>query len=77
MIFHPFRRLEEAKNFTVGTGLGLRIVKDIIGAHHGSITVHSRSGGETIFRVEFPTHSQFKTGLSLSAQESYLSKTGI
>lgn len=37
-----------------GTGLGTKIVKDIIDAHEGSITVESQEGVGTTFHLHFP-----------------------
>ena len=37
-----------------GTGLGMKIVKDAVDAHHGQITVESREGSGTTFRIWLP-----------------------
>ena len=37
-----------------GTGLGTRIVKDVVDAHHGKITVESELGAGTTFRLYLP-----------------------
>ncbi len=37
-----------------GTGLGLAIVQSVVSDHHGRITVSSKSGAGTTFRVELP-----------------------
>lgn len=37
-----------------GLGLGLYVVKCIVEAHHGEITVDSRPGEQTVFRVYLP-----------------------
>jgi len=41
-----------------GTGLGTRIVKDVVVAHGGTITVDSEQGKGTTFTMELPIHSQ-------------------
>ena len=37
-----------------GTGLGTKIVKDVIDAHHGTISVESEEGKGTRFRINLP-----------------------
>jgi signal transduction histidine kinase len=37
-----------------GTGLGTKIVKDVIEAHGGRITVESREGAGTAFHLRLP-----------------------
>ena len=37
-----------------GTGLGTKIVKDVIDAHRGKITVESDVGQGTTFRIHLP-----------------------
>ena len=41
-----------------GTGLGTRIVKDVVVAHSGTITVDSEQGKGTTFTMELPIHCQ-------------------
>lgn len=48
-IFDPFVTYKDG-----GTGLGLCICREIIMAHNGSITVTSKVGHGTTFRVELP-----------------------
>lgn len=54
-IFEQFYRSgnEETRN-TKGTGLGLYIVKQIVLAHHGRITVHENTPKGSIFEVSLP-----------------------
>jgi signal transduction histidine kinase len=40
-----------------GTGLGLAIVREIVAAHHGSVTCESRVGEGTTFRLVLPVWS--------------------
>ncbi|MEO5937199.1 MAG: ATP-binding protein, partial [Terriglobales bacterium] len=49
-IFEPFVTTKGEK----GTGLGLWIVKGIIGNHGGKLSVRSRQGKGTVFKIELP-----------------------
>jgi PAS domain S-box-containing protein len=56
-IFQPFYRADDARTITVGgIGLGLTIVKLIVEAHHGSITVESQPKRGSLFRIHIPQH---------------------
>ncbi len=48
-IFEPFFTTK-----ATGTGLGLAVVKRIVDAHHGEVTVQSRPTGGTTFTVRLP-----------------------
>jgi signal transduction histidine kinase len=52
-IFHPFERAVRYLDVS-GFGLGLFIVRQIVEAHGGSVTLDSAPGRGTIFRVELP-----------------------
>lgn len=55
-IFDPFFRGRRAVDDQIhGTGLGLNLVKRIIDAHKGSVTVHSEPGQGTEFVLRIPT----------------------
>jgi len=48
-----------------GTGLGTKIIKDIVDAHGGSITVESEEGIGTTFHLRFPFEPVQLTDLNL------------
>lgn len=52
-IFEPFYRSERSRS-TLGSGLGLAIARKIITLHGGEITVESREGEGSTFRVLLP-----------------------
>ncbi|MFN7937057.1 MAG: HAMP domain-containing sensor histidine kinase [Bryobacteraceae bacterium] len=55
-IFDPFFRGRRAVDDQIhGTGLGLNLVKRIIDAHKGTVTVHSEPGKGTEFVLRIPT----------------------
>jgi signal transduction histidine kinase len=54
-IFEPFYRLgSELRRETQGVGIGLSIVKHIVEAHHGVITVASEAGQGSRFTIQLP-----------------------
>ena len=54
-IFESFYRIRDSRTRQVGgAGLGLGLVKHIVDAHHGTITVHSKPGKGSVFRIELP-----------------------
>jgi len=56
---HIFEKFYQADNQEaaagIGSGLGLAIAKEIVGAHHGEITVDSTVGVGTTFVITLPT----------------------
>jgi two-component system, OmpR family, sensor histidine kinase VicK len=54
-VFHRFYQVDRSLSRTVGgCGLGLSIVKFIVTAHGGTITVSSRLGEGSEFTVKLP-----------------------
>lgn len=54
-IFTPFYRVERSRSRgTGGVGLGLTLVRRIVEAHHGEVSVESELNGGTVVRVAVP-----------------------
>lgn len=54
LIFMPFYRGGHGKRIKQGMGLGLSIVRDLVDAHHGQITLNSTPGEGSQFTVWLP-----------------------
>lgn len=55
-LFKRFYEGDYRKFNTIGTGIGLSLVRDLVALHHGTITVESEEGQGTAFVVQFPIH---------------------
>lgn len=53
-IFQPFYRAPDAPADVTGVGLGLAIARGLAEAQGGSLTVHARPGGGSVFRLCVP-----------------------
>lgn len=53
-VFDRFHRIAKYSQAVAGTGLGLSITKAIVEAHQGSISVTSKEGCGSTFRVQLP-----------------------
>lgn len=53
-IFQPFRRVDLTASVVPGVGLGLSVVRKLVGLHHGKVEVDSRMGEGSTFRVTLP-----------------------
>lgn len=60
-VFEKFYRVKKDQKMAPGTGLGLPLAKHIVeDVHGGSLTVSSRLGTGSIFRVSLPSHSRMQ-----------------
>jgi heavy metal sensor kinase len=55
-IFDRFYRVDESRGVTVGSGLGLSIVRTIVEAHGGTVEVKSEPGVGTTFKIQMPLY---------------------
>ena len=63
-LFEIYYRTKEARLSKVGgRGLGLFIVKTLVEAHHGEITVNSQVGKGTTFAVSLPMRQPTKIAI--------------
>jgi signal transduction histidine kinase len=53
-IFEPFRRTGNLRSAVAGAGLGLYVVRRLVEAHAGSVSVASVEGMGTVFTVRLP-----------------------
>ena len=60
---HAFDRFWRSSDSS-GAGLGLAIVRDLVEAHGGTVTLESRPGAGTAVRCRFPTHSAGQGGIA-------------
>jgi len=59
-IFESFYRVDKARSRALGgTGLGLTIVKHLVEAHKGKISVKSNSRKGSLFKLEFPRYVNY------------------
>ena len=67
-VFERFFRGVQAGAHPNGTGMGLAIVKAIIDAHHGNISVRSQPGQATTFSLWIPASASEATDASMDRQ---------
>ncbi|MCR4286724.1 MAG: HAMP domain-containing histidine kinase, partial [Deltaproteobacteria bacterium] len=59
-IFDRFYRIDESRSQTIGSGLGLSIVRSIVESHGGSIAVDSTVGIGSEFTIRLPKNPVWK-----------------
>ena len=60
-VFEKFYRVKKDQKMAPGTGLGLPLAKHIVeDVHGGSLTVSSRLGTGSIFRISLPSQSRMQ-----------------
>ncbi len=64
-VFQPFEQLRTGRNVDCGTGLGLAITKEFVGVMEGVISVTSRAGQGTVFRIVIPINPGSKHACDL------------
>ena len=63
-LFEKFYRARRRETLTIkGSGLGLAIVKSIVQQHGGKVSVESKLGEGSTFRIEFPIHQADRADL--------------
>jgi signal transduction histidine kinase len=66
-LFSEFKRLEGSAN-TKGSGLGLFIVKTIVEAHNGNVSVESKEGVGTTFAIHLPASKELSVPVKRDGQ---------
>lgn len=72
-LFRRFYDGDYRKAHTVGTGIGLSLVKNLVDLHHGNIFVDSVKGEGTTFTVILPIQ---QTAYTASEMEDYIADAG-
>ena len=70
-LFHRFYDGDYRKAHTIGTGIGLSLVKNLVDLHHGNIFVDSEPGVGTTFTVILPI---LRTAYTASETDNYITE---
>ncbi|TGD86527.1 response regulator [Mycolicibacterium sp. CH28] len=77
-LFERFHRIESARTrSTEGSGIGLALVKELVGVHGGTIAAESAAGAGTTFTVRLPLGAGHLPADALSAPGSARAPSGI
>lgn len=60
-IFDLFFTADEFSDRTVGTGIGLHLTKKLVELHGGSISVNSKPGTGSVFKINLPVEKSYHT----------------
>jgi signal transduction histidine kinase len=73
VIFQRFERAKMSKNIS-GLGLGLFLSRAIVKAHHGKISLRSKSGSGVTFVVTIPLRPEFSVAPAIDLADVRLTK---
>lgn len=77
-LFERFHRIENARaRSTEGSGIGLALVKELVGLHGGTITAASTEGAGTTFTIALPVGTEHLPAEALDAGPSGPTTAGI
>ncbi|MGM9790981.1 MAG: two-component regulator propeller domain-containing protein [Candidatus Cryptobacteroides sp.] len=69
-LFKRFYEGDYRKHNTIGTGIGLSLVKDLVQLHKGSIAVRSNQQEGNVFTVSFPIGEESYAGEEMSGDQA-------
>ncbi|MET0702589.1 MAG: SpoIIE family protein phosphatase [Mycobacterium sp.] len=76
-LFERFHRIEAARaRSNEGSGIGLALVKELVGFHHGTITAESQVGVGTTFTIRLPFGSAHLPADALVTNRAVLAPSG-
>jgi len=64
-IFDSFYQAEDSTNFSIGTGIGLAITKNLIDIHYGTIVVKTEPNSYTLFKMIIPIKKSFYNDMEI------------
>ena len=80
-VFERFFQANNVTNETIGSGIGLNLVNELVNLHHGNIHVHNMEPDGVEFVLRFPLHKTHLTAEELSPrgeeESEYLKKDDL